>query len=153
MRHALASAVAVTLLLASLATEPALAGPYSDDLTKCLVRSTTNADKNALVKWMFATAALHPEVKAIASVSDAQRDELNRNTARLFEKLLTDVCGPQAKEALKYEGPGTFEASFNVLGHVASRALFSDPAVADGVAGVGKHLNQQKMDDFFRSGQ
>ena len=50
------SAVAVTLLLASLATEPALAGPYSDDLTKCLVRSTTNADRNALVKWMFATA-------------------------------------------------------------------------------------------------
>lgn len=59
------------LLLALLTVGSAHAGPYSDDLGKCLVASTTAADKGALVKWMFATAALHPAVKSVASVTPA----------------------------------------------------------------------------------
>ena len=40
----------VALALAALSSGPAVAGPYSDELAKCLVRSTTDADKNYLVK-------------------------------------------------------------------------------------------------------
>jgi hypothetical protein len=148
MRDAVGAVVVVAWLLGPLAVAPAQAGPYADDLTKCLVRSTTGADKNALVKWMFATAALHPEVRSIASVSDAQREELNRSTARLFEKLLTESCGAEAREAVKYEGATTLEGSFNVLGQVAARALFTDPTVADGLMALGKHLSP-KLHEFF----
>ena len=46
--------------LACAAAPPAGAGVFSDDLSKCLVASTTTRDQTDLVRWIFATAALHP---------------------------------------------------------------------------------------------
>ena len=57
--------VATLLGFASTMTE---AGPYGDDLGKCFVNSTTPSDKRALVKWMFATAALHPDLALLTAV-------------------------------------------------------------------------------------
>ena len=124
------------LLLTLLTASPAHAGPYSDELGKCLVASTTTADKGALVKWMFATAALHPAVKSIASVTPAERTGFNRDTARLFERLVTESCKAQTLEAMKYEGAVALQVAFQLLGQVAARELFADPAVAGGIAGL-----------------
>ena len=124
----------------------AQAGPYSDDLGKCLVASTTAADKNALVKWMFATAALHPAVKSIAAVTDAERAQSTRSTAELFEKLLTESCPSQAQQALKYEGAVALQTGFQLLGQVAARELFADPGVSRGLADLGKYIDGQKIE-------
>jgi hypothetical protein len=155
MRH-LAVAVLVLVLtvpLAVLSPHRAIAGPYSDELAKCLVRSTTDSDKNYLVKWMFASAALHPEVKSIAAITDAQRDELNRNAARLFERLITDSCLTETQEALRFEGRVTIQSSFQVLGQVAARGLFSDPAVAKSMTDFSNYLDKQKLEKVFGPGQ
>ena len=130
-------------------SESAEAGPYSDELAKCLVKSTTDADKNYLVKWLFAAAALHPAVKSIASVTDAERNELNKNAAKLFERLMTESCKSETQDALKYEGPTTLQASFEVLGQVAGRGLLSDPTVAKSMADFANYLDKQKFDKLF----
>ena len=140
----------ITVAFALAALSPALAGPYGDELAKCLVKSTTDADKTYLVKWLFAAAALHPDVKSIASVSDAQRDELNKNAAKLFERLITESCRSETQEAVKYEGPSTLESSFNVLGQVAARGLFSHPAVATGTGELTNYVDRQKLESVFR---
>ncbi len=127
----------------------AIAGLYSDELAKCLVKSTTDADKNSLVKWMFAAAALHPAVKSIASVSDAERDDLNKNAAKLFERLITESCKTETQEAVKYEGPNTLQTSFEVLGQVAGRGLFADPAVARSLADFASYLDKKKLEQSF----
>src|SRR5258706_11445451 len=88
-----------------LASALALAGPYSDEMAKCLVKSTSDADKNMLEKWMFAAAALHPAVQSIASVSDAERNELNKSTARLVERLLTE-SSTSTRSSSKSSMPG-----------------------------------------------
>lgn len=137
------------LLLALLTAGSAHAGPYSDDLGKCLVASTTAADKGALVKWMFATAALHPAVKSVASVTPAERSGFNRDTARLFERLVTESCKAQTQQALKYEGAVALQVAFQLLGQVAARELFSDPAVAGGMADLEKHFDKQKLEAAF----
>lgn len=137
------------LLLALLTTGPAHAGPYSDELGKCLVASTTLADKGALVKWMFATAALHPEVKSIASVTPAERTGFNRDTARLFERLVTESCKAQTQQAVKYEGAVALQVAFQLLGQVAARELFADPAVAAGMAELERHFDKQKLEAAF----
>jgi hypothetical protein len=142
-RHADAAAIAV--LVCALNTGPVYAGPYSDDLAKCLVESTTTADKNALVKWMFATAALHPAVKSIASVTEAERIQSSRSTARLFERLLTESCRTQTQQAVKYEGAVALQTGFQMLGQVAARELFADPGVARGLADLENHIDSQKM--------
>lgn len=121
------------------------AGPYTDELSKCLVRSTTEADKTLLVRWMFATAALHPEVKSLATVTANQRTELNKKMAGLLEKLLTQTCLSEAQQAVRYEGQSTIEAGFTVLGQVAGRELFANSAVAAGLADLDKYVDKEKL--------
>lgn len=136
------AALAVASLLGSV---PATAGPYSDDLSKCLVRSTGDAEKRTLVKWIFAAVALHPEVADISSVTPAQRAEMTRNTAKIFEKLLADSCRTEVQQAVQYEGPQTIGSSFQVLGQVAARELFSNPNVAANMADLGKYIDQKRI--------
>lgn len=142
-------AVSVALSLAILPCQSALAGPYSDDLAKCLVRSTTDADKTYLVKWMFAAVALHPQVRSIASISDTQRDDLNKNVAQLFVRLLTESCRSETQEAGKYEGAAALQGSFQLLGQVAAARLFSDPAVARGLAELENHVDKQELENLL----
>jgi hypothetical protein len=149
MKHIKVATIGAMFSLALLATQSATAGPYSDEMAKCLVTSTSEADKNFLVKWIFAAASLHPAVKSISSISDSQRNELNVKTAKLFERLLTESCKAQVQQAVKYEGPSTIEAAFQVLGQVAGRGLFSDPDVAGYVAELGKHVDPKKMESVL----
>lgn len=131
-------------LLATLAA-PARAGIYSDDMAKCLVRSTSPADRAALVKWMFSAMALHPEVKAMARVEPAQRESLERGTATLIVRLMTESCRNETQQALMLEGPQTIQQSFQVLGQVAARELFADPSVMAGVGNLGRYVDPQKF--------
>jgi hypothetical protein len=145
MKHRPLAAMTAAIFLILIGSPSAQAGPYADDLSKCLVASTTAADKQALVRWMFAMAALNPTVKPISNVTDNQRVGFDKQTARLFERLLTVSCRSQTKLALQYEGGGTIESSFSLLGQVAGRELFSDPQVAKGMADFGKYLDKTKF--------
>ena len=120
------------------------AGPYGDDLGRCLVKSTTSADKRVLVKWMLATAALHPDIQPIAAVSTQQRDGLHKAVGMLFDRLLTQTCSQQAIQAFNFEGGSTIEYSFQIPGQVAARELFADPTVVAGMAEMTKHAESRK---------
>jgi hypothetical protein len=123
----------------------AAAGPYSDDLAKCLVRSTTPSEKTTLMKWIFAAAALHPDVKGIGSVTEAQRDELSKSTGRMVERLLTESCKNETQDAMKYEGPIVFQSAFSVLGQVAALGLFTDPSVSTYMSDFLKYVDKAKV--------
>lgn len=138
-------------LLLFVLSAPVRAGLYSDDMAKCLVASTSDKDKTELVRWIFANAALHPDVASIASISNDQRAALNRATADLLERLLTVTCRKQTKEALKYEGPIAIQLSFRVLGQVAGQALMSNPAVAKGFGEVNRLLDVEKLKELSNS--
>jgi len=76
---------AVSLFLLA---SPAVAGPYSDDLAKCLVRSTTPEDKTLLVQWMFATMALQRELFAHPDVAAGNAELTRMLDAQKLEKAL-----------------------------------------------------------------
>ena len=134
------------IAMAFLFAAPAVAGPYTDDLSKCLVRSTTPEEKSLLVQWMFANMALHPDVKYLAHVTPAERARLNQKIALLFESLLTRSCLSEAKDAVRNEGPSAFEESFSILGQVAGRDLSAHPQVGAGFAEFGKMVNGPKIE-------
>ena len=136
------------IALVSLAT-PAVAGPYGDTLSKCLVSKTTSAEKTTLVRWMFAMIALHPDVQGWSTISDRQRDDITKRTAKLFENLLTETCGNETREAIKYEGFSTIESSFSVLGSVATRELFTNEKVSAGLEQFGKAIDGEKLKKTF----
>lgn len=123
-----------------------LAGVYSDDMAKCLVASTSKKDKTDLVRWIFANAALHPDVVSISRISADSRDKLNRSTAALMERLLTQTCRKQTQDAMRYEGPIAMQLSFQVLGQVAMKELMSDKAVSAGFEAFSKYLDKSKIE-------
>jgi hypothetical protein len=140
-RKAVIAVIAAITLLPSVAT----AGPFSDDMSRCFVNSTSAADKAQLVRWIFSVAALHPALGGISNVSDAQRSELNKQMAQLIERLLTESCAAESKAALKNEGQVAMSTAFGVLGQAAMAGLFSDPTVAAASAAFAQELDQQKI--------
>ena len=94
---------------------------------------------------MFATAALHPAVSSISSVSAEQRTEITRSAGQIFERLLPESCRTQVRDAVKYEGAQTLVGSFQVLGGVAMRTLMEDPAVAKGFEQLNSFVSKEKI--------
>lgn len=145
MRSA-ACLLSAVLSAALLFTSPVTrAGVYGDDLARCLVSSTNDGDKRLLVKWIFGSIALHRDVAKYVAMPEAERDALDRDTAALFMRLLTDTCQPQARDAVKYEGAGAIGTAFQVLGQVAAQGIFSDPAVAAGTQRLMEYVDEEKM--------
>lgn len=138
----------VLLMTVALISEAAYAGPYANDLGKCLVESTTKTDRESLVRWMFASASTHPAVGAIAKVSAADLDTANAAAGTLFMKLMTESCRAQAKAAIQYEGPATVEVGFQVLGQVAGREIFTSPEVVKSLSGLEKYMDKKKLEEL-----
>ena len=101
-------------VLAAISFTPSagVAGIYTDDLTRCLVEPTTEADRTKLMQWMFAGFSHHPAVSSMVSVSGAERETINQNAAIIFESLLTKSCKVEAQKAIQYEGDAALSEGF-----------------------------------------
>ena len=121
------------------------AGIYTDELSKCLVKSTSAADRIDLVVWIFDAISAHPAVSALSSVTPAHREATGVKAAQLLTRLLLQDCRSQTVEGVKYEGGVAIQQSFSVLGQVAMAGLMSDPAVSKSIAAVATHLDQDKL--------
>ena len=141
MRSIQAASAAMVL---SLLSAPASAGTYSDELGRCLVSSSTEADKALFVQWIFGALSAGAAVKPLSSLTDAQRDQLNVKIANLMEQLTLKDCHKQTVDALKYEGTNALEPAFGLLGQVATRSMMSDPAVAAEMQKFGAHFDKNK---------
>ena len=141
---ALTLGVLVAVLAAGRAA-PAHAGPYTDQLSQCLMDSTTEQDKSNLVRWVFASTAQHPDVAAYATVPPEERAALSRSVSTLFERLLTQDCRTQFREARKNDGEETVSTSFGILVQTALRGLIENPSVSSALVGVDDHLDKQKI--------
>jgi hypothetical protein len=129
MRNIILGAAAAIALCA----EPAWAGIYADDATRCLVKSTNETDQTVLVKWIFMSMALHPSIKEYSNITADQRKQADQQVGVLVRKLLTQSCRKETVDAIKYEGPGFLEKSFTALGEIAMGGLMSNPDVAKGL--------------------
>lgn len=127
------SAIAASVLLLGLSASPGAADQatkiYTDDLSRCLVDRTTEADRTTLIKWVFATVAANPAVGDLSNVDGATREALHRSVAAMFDRLLIKDCRDKAVPALRHNGATAIETSFAVLGEVAMRGLTSQPVV------------------------
>jgi hypothetical protein len=145
MRRFLAAAAAACVLACG-----ANAGVYSDDMSKCLVKSTSADDQLVFIQWVFSAMALHPGVKSMANISDEQRRELTAKTGALMIRLMTRDCRAETIAALKYEGGAAMEQSFALFGQAAMRGLMGDPQVAQGMGDIGSFGKDPAMIALFK---
>lgn len=129
-----------------LPTSAALAGPYTDDLSKCLVESSTDEEKTTLVQWIFVAMAHHPSVASMANITPEVVEKHNAAVGKLFTQLLTEACADKTVKAMKYERNQALAQAFQVLGQVAAGSLFADPGVAAIMTGLEKYFDKEKFD-------
>jgi hypothetical protein len=123
----------------------AQAGIYADDLSKCLVGKASQADQTVFMQWIFSALSASPAVKEMSATTDAQHAKYNKLASQLMSRLLFKDCREQSVAALKYEGYGTLETGFGVLGQVAVRGLMTDPAVLKQLQGLGTEFDEPAM--------
>jgi len=144
-RHQTVFAVVLTATLGCFGTTELFAGPYADDMAKCLVKSASATDRTIFLKWLFAAIALHPEVAPMVTISVEQRDEIDKNTGVLFMRLLTESCRSETKQAIRYEGPATIQYAFQIFGQAAAGDLLANSRVSEGMRGLARYLDETKF--------
>jgi hypothetical protein len=134
-----------------LSSSPAWGGVYADDLAKCLVSSTTEADRVSLARWIFMAFAAHPAVAPLTKATQADIDAVNAETGRLFMRLLTESCRAKSVDALRYEGANSMQQAFTVLGQVAGMELSANPAVQVRIGGLLNSIDKKKLEELGQS--
>ena len=153
MRHHPVFAIRIwslSLLLANVIAfeTPSYAGQYADNLSECLVRSSTEADRITLVRYFFAVISLHPDIESLEIVTESKREELAKAMAALFDRLLTESCRRETQEAVRLEGLQALGPPFRNFGELAARELLADPRVAKGALGFTKYMNVKKLEEL-----
>ena len=142
--------LAVTLaLFSAFPAGAALAGPATDALSTCLVRSVSDEDRVVLMQWIFSTMARHPGVAQLSNISPEQRIEINRRGGALFTRLLTADCTLETRKAVLDEGQGALSSAFNVLGGTAMDGLMADPAVQVSLGDLADYIDQNRLKAVF----
>lgn len=111
------------------AVSPALAGPFGDEMTKCLVTRTSPQDQTVMLKWIFGAMSQHPDVRAMSGVTLEQATALNEDMSKMISKLMTETCKAETVNAFKYEGYESVTDGFGMLGQVAMQNLMGHPDV------------------------
>jgi len=145
------TALAITLVAAFGTGRPARAEgraeprPDAQALAKCLVNSTTDGDKDDLVRWFVASTAQHPAAAELISVTPQQRANMASRVAIVFERLLTQDCRTQFHDARKAEGDETVSMSFAILVQTALGDLIENPTVSSALANIDSYLDKEKI--------
>ena len=142
----LAAAFAATL---AINPAPTYAGIYTDDLSRCLVESTSEVERNQLMQWVFSGLANHPGVQLMVDISVDERDRINQATGVLFERLLTESCRGEVQQAVRYEGDVALGDGFRALGGIAGAELANHPRVLQANEALFQYVDSRKIEELF----
>jgi len=110
---------------------PAHASALGDEFGRCVAEKISDADKTELTRWLFAAMTRDPALAPLTTLTQADRDKLNKSIADLYDRLVLVDCRVQAVAALKSEGPQIFRESGRALGTAAISKMLSSPIQAE----------------------
>ncbi|HCM32094.1 MAG TPA: hypothetical protein DIC32_11970, partial [Acinetobacter radioresistens] len=130
--------IGATLLGAS---QIALAGPTVDQLSDCLMKSTTATDKTVVLQWTFVALGNHPDLKAFSNVTATQKEALDKNLATVLQRILVEQCSAQTKAVIQTEGLQAVGDSFQELGSITGEEILKTPEIKQQLNGVLKYVD------------
>jgi hypothetical protein len=138
--------LAAAALSAAVATAGvAHAGPASDAMAACMTKAMSDADRAALARWTFTSLSVHPAVKDLSSVTDAQRKTASQAFAGVVMRLVTVDCHAQAVAAIRSDSPIAIVGAVRSLGESAGAGLLANPAVTIQLAKTTDDLDKAKL--------
>lgn len=146
----LASTLAAGLLLATAgAPAPALANPSIEAAKVCFSDSTTGRDRKLLGKWIFLALAKHPEISGFSKATATDDEQVSRELAALFMRLVTEDCVEEMKVLARIGGQEAMKMPFQHLGQIAMQELMTNPDVAGNIAAFEKFVDGDKLNAVF----
>jgi hypothetical protein len=145
MSRFLVSLFAPCLVLLALASPAAHAGAYADAMGHCLLDHASPKDRTDLMRWMFANAALHPDVASLTTIAPDVRQEIDRTAGVVIQHLVFDSCRAESGAALRNEGPAAMQQAFQMLAQLIGDNLVANPAVGQGSANVLRYMDMSKF--------
>ncbi|WP_348944214.1 hypothetical protein ABHF33_12215 [Chitinibacter sp. FCG-7] len=134
----------------SLCSSLAFAGPFGEDLQRCMINSTTEEEKSELVKMLFFAFSAHPTLADLQVDNPELKMQTEQNVAKILQRLLTMQCAKQARIALANEGMQGFQQGFEALGKAAAFSLNRDPNVHKALGGFMQYVDLTKLQESLR---
>ena len=142
--------IAACALSGTAAAVPAQAGPFGDELGRCLVTSSTDTERGAMIRWMFVAFAGHPQVTDLVPIPRQRQQETSRAVATVYNRLMLNACRQQMIQAIRVEGPASVHLAFQVLGQAAAGELMNSPAGAAVIAGLQDYIDMAGIEALLR---
>ena len=131
------------------ATQMSVAGPTVDQLSDCLMKSTTATDKTAVLQWTFVALSSHPDLKAFSNVSATQKEQLDKNLAGVLQRIIVEQCSAQTKAVIQAEGIQAVGNSFQELGQITGEEILKNPEVKGQLQSVLRYVDLNKLVTTF----
>jgi hypothetical protein len=130
----------------------ARASPETDAFGKCLIQSSTGADRTVFVQWVFAAMSMHPDVQALGTVAPDKRAAIDAKMADVMQRLVLVACRTEAVAAYRQDGPQVaMSTSFETFGRVAASDLFADPKVTAEVASLTSYFDAARWGELVEA--
>ena len=126
-------------------TQVTLAGPTVNQLSDCLMKSTTATDKTTVLQWTFVALGNHPDLKAFSNVTASQKEALDKNLATVLQRILVEQCSAQTKAVIAAEGVQAVGDSFQELGRITGEEILENPEVKSQLKGVLRYVDLNKL--------
>lgn len=147
IRPLLAAMAAFASFLVPAAAQAQARDPFGE----CLRARTSRADRDVLVRWVFAAVAQGAAVRDMVKVDEGRRVQASQQAGQLITRLVTRDCRAQAMDRMKSD-PGALQNSFTALGRVALMDLAQDPNVVGTLAGVLQYTDMGSITMMLMEG-
>lgn len=141
----------ISLLL--LTSQLTRASDSVDQLSQCLLTSTTAADKSIVLQWTFVALSAHPDLQAYSQVTTEQRDRLDQNLAQVLQRILLEQCANETKTVIQNDGIQAVGSSFQALGQETGAQILKTPEIKEQYKGVLRYLDWGKLTTTFLTPQ
>ena len=123
-------------------------GPFTDDLSRCVVVKTTNNDKIALINWMWIAMSAHPDIaKNMGSkISKRLKEVADKKVAYIVSNLFLDKCRSETDKAFKFEGDEAVVNAFKPLGEISMKNLMQNRKVINSLSSYSRYLNPNLLE-------
>ena len=136
----------LTLSFFQLSEKRSIAGPFGDEMAKCLVQSTNSKDNISLVRWIVRVYGEHPDSNDFINLSIKDKEKIDKEIDALFNRLLLEDCKKETKMALNYEGDQVLFTAFQIMGQVAGRELNKEKNVAEAINKFLNYIDTEKLE-------
>ena len=139
MRMVIAIAVG-SLVLATPAMAQTDNQALEQALSTCLVKKSTGADREALVRWILGSLASSSLAQTMVQVDPAGKEAADRALAATYTRLMTVDCLNEILALKKAGDAKGVEQGFSTLGAIAMRDAMTDPSVGAAMSAFAKYM-------------